>query len=356
MSDENVGSTSPLVLALFQKRIDGDDALLQLAALRFGEKGLGMECYAETAAELEWLLGFRPSSDLPAAVHLGREINVLNAADADIIIDFAKRFAGRIYGMIIHDQTEIISRPDVYMSAVREVAERLEQIEGAPYLFIEYAVGLEPGLFSKVFEKIRDLRCVSACIDTGHIGLRQVSTAYSLKHPGEDVFAVRHYPARLPEVIEELQNSVLSALETVLHVIREVGSLGKPVHFHLHDGHPLSTFSPFGISDHLSFLQKIPIPFAYRGESTLDSMFGPRGLDRIVSESLKSPGGRASFAIEVHPVEGRLALADASYLFQHWKDKGNAERMNYWISVLLQNYELVTDACGKIKRNSKSKE
>ena len=41
--------------------------------------------------------------------------------------------------------------------------------------------------------------------------------------------------------------------------ITPIGALGKPVHLHLHDGHPLWTHSPFGISDHLSFLDELPI-------------------------------------------------------------------------------------------------
>lgn len=45
--------TCPRILALFQKRIEGDDALLQLAGLRFKEAGLGTEFYAETTAELD---------------------------------------------------------------------------------------------------------------------------------------------------------------------------------------------------------------------------------------------------------------------------------------------------------------
>jgi hypothetical protein len=103
-----------------------------------------------------------------------------------------------------------------------------------------------------------------------------------------------------------------------------------------------------GISDHLSFLDKIPIPFEYKGRKSLDPMFGPSGLMRIVTESLQLLGtDRASFSLEIHPTEGRLPLGDASYLFSHWKDKGNAERMNYWLSVLLRNHQLVSEVCEK---------
>src|ERR1019366_7467093 len=45
-------STHPRILALFQKRIEGDDSLLRLAGLRFRQTGLGTEVYAGTPDEL----------------------------------------------------------------------------------------------------------------------------------------------------------------------------------------------------------------------------------------------------------------------------------------------------------------
>jgi hypothetical protein len=49
-----------------------------------------------------------------------------------------------------------------------------------------------------------------------------------------------------------------------------------------------------------------------------------------------------SFTLEVHQVEGRLPLADASRLFARGRDITNAERMNYWLSVLGENALLVS--------------
>lgn len=66
----------PRILGLFQKRIDGDDALLQLAALRFREARMGAEYYSDSVGELEWLLRFRPFHDAPAVAHLSRDINI----------------------------------------------------------------------------------------------------------------------------------------------------------------------------------------------------------------------------------------------------------------------------------------
>ncbi len=335
-------------MALFQKRVEGDDALLYLASLRFKEGGLGPEFYADTPMELERLLRFKPTPESPAVAHLSRAIHPLEEESQILIEDFAKRFKDRVFGLVVHDQVEISTRLDEYISALRKIESRLKGVKGSPYLFIEYAVGLEPELFIELFKAIADLDRVSACIDIGHIGIWQAITVYSHRHPGKNVCAVRPDNPELPSVIEDIQGAVHSGLDTVLDVVCALGHLGKPLHFHLHDAHPISTFSPYGISDHLSFLHDISIPFEYKGRRSLHPMFGPSGLLKIVTRSLQLLGpDRVSFSLEIHPTEGRLPLGDASYLFNHWEDKENAERMNYWLSVLLQNHQLVLKACEK---------
>src|SRR5436305_461690 len=138
-----------LTLGLFEKRIEGDDCLMELARRRFQQAGMGAEMHAGTPEQLYGLMKFRPSEEAPVVVHL----------------------------------------------------------------------------------------------------------------------AVHAAPA------------------TVLDVVENLGALGKPVHFHLHDAHPLSTFSPFGVSDHLSFLAEIPLRFDYPGRRSLPLMFGPPGLGRIVAKA-----------------------------------------------------------------------
>ncbi len=336
----------PRLLALFQKRIDGDDALLRLASLRFKEAGLGTEFYAETPEEMDWLLQFKPTPKTPAVIHLSRGINLFEKPSRDLVMEFAQRYKDHVFGLTIHDQIEITTRFDDYVAKLTEVAVKAGKVQASPCVFIEYAVGLEPGLFIEIFKSIRDLKRVSACIDVGHVGLWQTSAAYTRNHPGKDVFALTPHDPGLPEVIEDIESAVHSALDSVLHVINALGELNKPVHFHLHDGHPLSMSSPFGISDHLSFLDRIPIPFEYKGKRYLDPMFGPVGLSRIVNAALERLGpDRVSFSLEIHPTEGRRFLDNASCLFDHWQDKTNAERMNYWLSVLLQNHELVLRLC-----------
>jgi hypothetical protein len=119
------------------------------------------------------------------------------------------------------------------------------------------------------------------------------------------------------------------------------------MHFHMHDGHPLSSYSLFGVSDHLSFLQRIPLPFAYQGTRVLTGIFGIEGmrqLVRAVTDAL--PPDRLSFMLEIHPQEGRAPLREHAHLFNHWRDKSGAERMNYWLDRLLDNAALLRDATG----------
>ena len=118
--------------------------------------------------------------------------------------------------------------------------------------------------------------------------------------------------------------------------------LKRPLHFHLHDAHPLSTSSFFGVSDHLSFFAEIPINFEYRGRPTLPPMFGPDGLSNLVNRTLELVGSRAvSFTLEIHPTGERLPLGEAASIFEHWTDKTSAEQMNHWLGVLKRNHDLL---------------
>jgi hypothetical protein len=100
------------------------------------------------------------------------------------------------------------------------------------------------------------------------------------------------------------------------------------------------------LSDHLSFLFRFPVPFRYRGACSLDPMYGPAGLDAIIGRAIESvPADRLTLTLEVHQAEGRLPLAaGARPLFRQWADPTNAERFNYWLSVVADNYLLATTA------------
>ncbi len=338
----------PVLLGLFQKRIDGDGALLELARLRFKEAGLGPEFYAETPQELDALLEFKPTPESPVMTHLGRGINLLEEESRDVVVDFVTRFRHRVLGFVVHDQIDVTTRLDDYVAALKKTARRFGKPQGRPWVFIEYAVGMKPDQFVSLSEAILDVEGVSCCVDIGHVGLWHARATYAVNHPGEDVCALAPDDPALPDVIEDVQSAVRSALEGVLDIIRALKTVKKPFHFHLHDGHPLSTSSPFGISDHMSFLDRIPIPFEYKTQRDLAPMYGPSGLSKIISESLTQLGpDRLSFSLEIHPTKERLPLHEVSFLFEHWKDKSNGERMNHWLETLLQNHKLLLEACEK---------
>ncbi len=88
-------------------------------------------------------------------------------------------------------------------------------------------------------------------------------------------------------------------------------------------------------------------PISHGSRRSLSPMYGPAGLAAIVQASIEACGAeQASLTLEIHQAEGRLPLGDASALFRHWRDLTNAERMNYWLSVLAQNNMLVTSFLG----------
>jgi len=339
----------PHTLAIFQKRIDGDDALLELARLRFKDAGLGPEFYAGSVEELSWLLNFRPWPEAPATVHLARDIDLFSPSGRSQVLDFAGRFGSRIFGFVVHDQAEIPAQREAYLAALGEINRELLAMPDRPLLFIEYAVGLEPDFFCGLMESVRDLAQVSACLDVGHLGIRQIRADYRTRDPDRDVCAWRLDDPELPPRMADIAASVATALPVVLKTIKQLGRLGKPLHLHLHDGHPLSTFSPFGVADHLGFEQEIPIPFSYQGQTSLATMFGPQGLAAIVNASLVAvPPQLLSLSLEIHPTGERDPLAEwRTRLFPHWTDTTNAELQNNWLSILERNHELVRDFLGR---------
>ena len=327
------------VHGLFQRRVAGDDALLELAGLRFAQMGVAAEVYADTPAELEHLLRFVPPHPYRPVVHLNRGVNVLNERSRAVVGEFADRFAGRIAGLVVHDKHEMGEQTDRLLSVLRELDARLSERPGGPLVFLEYAAGLEPGWFVEVAERLRDAERVSCCIDVGHLGVRQASARFGRSHPGLSLRSLSPEDGRLAELVADVQEAVGSAVQDVLDVIGSIGSVGKHVHFHLHDGHPIIP----GLPDHFTFLTRLPVPFSYQGRRSLSMMYGPGGLAAIVSAATGACRPEAvSFTLEIHQVEGRLPLADASRLFARWRDLTNAERMNYWLSVLSENALLVS--------------
>ncbi len=338
---ERVGPSEPVgpVHALFQQRVSGDDALLRLARLRFAQMGVSAEVYADTPGQLEHVLRFAPAQPRLPVVHLNRGISLLQEQGRAVVRDFAAHFAGRITGLVVHDRRAMGELAGEWLAAMRELDAFLGKEAPGVTLFVEYAAGLEPGRFTEMAERLQDAGHVSVCIDVGHVGIRQAGARFTAHHPGLAIGDLGATDARLPGLVADVQDAVGAAVGDVCEVIRSVGRLGKPVHFHLHDGHPLVP----GLADHFSFLTRPPIPFSYEGRRSLSTLYGPGGLADIVSTAIGACRPRGvSFTIEVHQAEGRLPLGDAAPLFSHWKDTTNAERMNYWLNVLSENAMLIS--------------
>jgi len=339
------GALAVKTLGLFEKRIDGDDCLLELARRRFLEAGMGTEMYAVTPDDLDRMMPFRPGPDSPVIVHLARNVNLMEETSRQRIVDFACRFAGRVFGLVLHDDAAMADRRTEYVDAAWKLDDQLEKIPRCPMLFVEYAAGIAPADFARFFSQILDLDRISACLDIGHVGIRAARAAYARKHPGQDVCALKSQSDQWPLLVADVETAVAAGPAEVLELVAALSALKKPVHFHLHDAHPLSTFSPFGVSDHLSFLTEIPLRFEHRGRRSLAPMFGPDGLTKLVARVLELLGPwRSSFTLEIHPTAEGLALGDAASLFSHWTDKTNAERMNHWLAVLRRNHDLLRQA------------
>ncbi len=337
---------APKLLSIMhvQPPITGDIALLQLARLRLQEAGLGGELYPGNPQHLDLLLPFR--TDQSCTAHLPRDINLLDENGRDAVIAFARRAAGKFYGLVVHDHGSFEGRLAEVVDAFRSLDHRLIEMKNPPLVFVEYAVGLELDYFASLFEKTRDLAHMCACIDIGHMGIFTCRQRFAARFNGRNVCKLRPDTADLPECIEAVQQAVQETTPIVVNLVSRLSSLGKPIHFHLHDGHPLSTLSQFGVSDHLSFLQQIHIPFPYEGRQLLDGIYGPSGLSRVIRAALSElPAEKLSFMLEMHPQPGRTPLDRHGHLFEHWKDKTNAEQMNYWLEKLIENSTLLRNIC-----------
>jgi hypothetical protein len=338
----------PPLLGLFQQRVAGDDALLELARLRFAQAGLAAEAHADAPGAFDHVLHFAPAHALRPMVHLDRRIDVLRESGRAVVAGFAARFAGRVGGLVVHDQASMGPRLDDLVRGLRDLGPALGRGPDRPRLYLEYAAGHDLEWFVQLGERLRDVEPVSLCVDVGHVGVRHARGSFARRHPGLNLATLAPDDVRLPDLAADVQRAVASALPAVLGLTRSLGRTGKPLHFHLHDGHPLVP----GLSDHFTFLMRLPIPFDHEGRRSLAPLYGPAGLSRILQAGIDACGvDRVSFTLEIHQVEGRLPLGDAAGLFRHWRDLTNAERTNHWLGVLAENEVLATTALDAIERD-----
>jgi hypothetical protein len=325
----------PPVRGLFQRNIPGDDALVGLAALRFGQEGMGAELYAESTRELERLLRFVPQSEVLPTVHLDRRIDVLTYDGRQAITAFQRRFAGQIAGVVVHDRPTMADRLDATATALRELGGTSGN-GPVPSVYLEFANGLSPAQFVALAELISDVEQASMCVDVGHLGIQQARSELSRRLGTRGAPSL--FDPDLAQDISPVADAVGSALGAVTTLIDALGQIDKTVHVHLHDGHPLTS----GVADHRGFLTRVPIPFSFDGRSSLPQLYGPRGLSEILVHAQRMKA-QPSYTLEIHRVEGRLPLQDAQPMFAHWTDLTNAERVNYWLAVLAENHTLAVE-------------
>src|SRR5689334_18198482 len=104
--------TETKTLGLFEKRVAGDDCLMELARQRFSKAGMGTEVHAATAEQLEWSLQFRPAEDLPVVLHLPRDFHLTEEQTRNRILELARGAAGRVYGFVLHDDRGMAERKE----------------------------------------------------------------------------------------------------------------------------------------------------------------------------------------------------------------------------------------------------
>ena len=126
------------VHGLFQRRVAGDDALLELARLRFAQMGLAAEVYAGTPGELDHVLRFVPPHPYLPVVHLDRGVNVLEESGRAVVGEFASRFAGRIAGLVVHDKHQMGEQTGRLLEVMRQLDARLREQPDGPLVFLEY--------------------------------------------------------------------------------------------------------------------------------------------------------------------------------------------------------------------------
>jgi len=331
------------VHALFQQRLSGDHALLDLTRLRFEQAGLAAEVYAGSAAELDHVLRFTPPRARPPMVHLPRDLDLLEAGHRARVADLVRHAGEQVSGFVVHDRRHLPQRPDELAASAAALSDVLAEA-GPARLYVEYAAGLLPAEFAKLAAVLRGVPRLGVCVDTGHVGSRQARRQFAARRPDLDLdlSALTAEHPRLPEVVDDVATAVAAALPDLLGLIEAVGRIDLPVHLHLHDGHPLAA----GLPDHFGFLTSWPIPVEYRGRRAMPPLFGPSGLEAIVATARRACRD-LSITLEIHQWVGRRPLLDAAPLFEHWRDLEHAERTEAWLAVIAENAALTSAALGR---------
>ncbi len=335
----------PIVNGLLNYHIKGDDALLYLGKDRYQRAGMGVEIHPGTPEHLGQILKFTPDTGRSTA-HLPYSV-VLDHDDTDRVRDFVLTGGSQIAGYVLHDTLFYVDNFAAGIELIKRLSGKLEgHSEGVVY--IEYAACLPFELFYKLVEAVTGLPNIGICLDVGHIGIN--ATMLELREINQN-FAdedLKPGPAMTLERYNTIAGAAQRGREFAINYVESICKHEIPIHFHLHDGHPLSTFSPYGVCDHLPFFWEIPTLLPNIG--AIGGLYGVSGLKRILEIALRRINvSKTSFTLEIHPQKGFKVLED-EYLnhFANWADLTNARAMNYWIDLVIQNGMIFNNLCTEI--------
>lgn len=330
------------VFGLLNRHISGDDALLAYGKLRLEKIGIGAELHPGGVSHMQRELSFAPANK-KCMLHIPYRVDILSSDGQRELLDFAKIFGGRCHGFVVHDSWQFADDLEAAINSLLAFNSKLKEID-SPTIFIEYAACIPFKSFLELAKAVAPLSHLGICIDIGHVAIEACRLDFLKKHPDIDVRDLCPEMAGLTELLPDVLESVAVARKYVAEFTGKISSFKSKIHFHLHDAHPLSTFSPYTICDHLPFFWRIPLPHEINGQSSLPCIFGFGGLKEVVAKARSGDNDELlSFTLEIHPQPGRRPLGEHDRFFQHWNHKGNAEQMAYWMDIIAHNYTLLEE-------------
>ncbi len=339
----------PVINGLLNYHIKGDEALLYLGCSRYTQAGFGVELHPGTPAHMQEILKFIPEGSSSTA-HLPYSV-VLDHDDTEKICDFAAAGGNLIRGYILHDTAYYRENSEAGLDLIRLLSRKLEG-KTSGVVFLEYAAGLPFELYYAIAEKISNLSNIGICIDIGHIAIKAIGIELSKVLPAQDLRTLKPGADLNYDKYKLVAQAVEAGRKFALEFIEQLTGIGNYVHFHLHDGHPLSTFSPYGVRDHIPFFWEIPTYLSEVG--AVGGLYGVAGLRRILSLALANIAAeKLSLTLEIHPQPGLKELtAENLGYFSEWQDLINAKAMNFWMDLVIQNCMITRDLCRDLGREN----
>jgi hypothetical protein len=168
----------------------------------------------------------------------------------------------------------------------------------------------------------------------------------SERHPDLDLRKLDPLDAGLGGLAGAFESAARQATDDLVDLVDRAAALGKPMHFHLHDGHLLSRLSRYGVRDHLPFGERIPVTTALDRQGSLPAMLGRQGLQRLLrSVGAHLSAAEVSLTLEIHPHlrMARQPLGAWAGWFTHWSDLANAELTRGWLDQVAGQAALVRE-------------